>query len=46
MKKIIVFLFVFVIININAQIQVKINDKLVVENQTIDAKDIKKMEYY
>lgn len=34
----------FVIININAQIQVKINDKLVVENQTIEAKDIKKME--
>lgn len=44
MKKIVLFLSVFVIININAQIQVKINDKPVAENQTIEAKDIKKMD--
>ncbi|MBL7911824.1 MAG: hypothetical protein JNJ41_12270 [Bacteroidia bacterium] len=44
MKKIVVIFFVSVIINLNAQIQVKINDKPVVENQTIEAKDIKKMD--
>ena len=44
MKKIALVLIAFIITKIDAQIQVKINDNPVVENQTIEAKDIKKME--
>lgn len=44
MKKITSIILTFLAFNLNAQIKVSVNDKVINENQTIEAKDIKKME--